>query len=60
MVLRDLAIGPTHHKIIITQLYVKFPRDQNQNQNQKGIYSILTKSLYKVTMKKHLGSGDPY
>ena len=34
--------------------------DMNQNQNQKGIYSILTKSLYKVTMKKHLGSGDPY
>ena len=36
------------------------PSQRIRIRNQKGIYSILTKSLYKVTMKKHLGSGDPY
>ena len=47
----DVTVGAIHIRPLCS-LKSKCSFSQNQNQNQKCFYSILTKSIYKVTMKR--------
>ena len=50
-VINRVNIG-SDHRMVMGSITLNTRAERNQNQNQKCFYSILTKSIYKVTMKR--------